>query len=632
MVGSLRRHGSALMMSGASQAVSSLTNFGITLYLLRVMDKEHFGLYGVGFSAVLLLAGMLTESIAVQYVVNQPDQLQERRGAYAMHHAAAVGVIGAMMALLAVAFTLAVRPASEMAFFAVALAVPVVVGATANGLRDLLMRAAFCARREALAAGSSVTAAFGVVAYLAGCAVLGVRMTPAAALGAYAFGQLLGSAHAMVGLALPWRHLRISELKLVFVDAWRGGRWSLLTSVVYSMRAHAHSFIVGPILGMAVLAEVNAARVLVTPAVLAIPPFTQVLMPRLAEQRKRGLRALSRTAMLSTAGLGAIAMLYCTALLVALPWLLPWALGPKYLHVTPLVVAWCVLTLFLALRNGLTVALQAIRSFRGLMLANTAAAIVALTLAATLSQVLGGIAAVYALGSAEVLLCGLLTVMLLTKLRHADGAAPTTGSARSGTAMKLKKLLCLLLYYGVANRFPTQPVPGWRFGYWLRRKLIKQIAAQCGKDVIVKQKANVGSGVELRVGDRAQIGHNCRISRCVTLGNDLVMGPDVVMMATAHAFDDIDVPINQQGALPIRPIVVGNDVWLGTRVIVLPGVHIGDGAIVGAGAVVTKDVPPRAIVGGNPARVIRFRGHPKSHKPCAIPRPAPQAEPAALTE
>lgn len=59
--------------------------------------------------------------------------------------------------------------------------------------------------------------------------------------------------------------------------------------------------------------------------------------------------------------------------------------------------------------------------------------------------------------------------------------------------------------------------------------------------------------------------------------------------------------------LPARNIRLGNDVWIGRRATIMPGIHIGDGAIVGAGAIVTKDVPPYAIVGGNPARLIRYR-------------------------
>lgn len=172
----------------------------------------------------------------------------------------------------------------------------------------------------------------------------------------------------------------------------------------------------------------------------------------------------------------------------------------------------------------------------------------------------------------------------------------------------MTKRIALFIYYAVATHLPTQPMPGYQLGYALRRFLMRYIAESCGPDVIVKQHAYIGSGTGLRLGARAQVGHNSRIGQYVTIGDDVVMGPDVVIMANAHAFDDLDKPINQQGALPIRPIVIGRDVWIGTRAIILPGVTIGDQAIIAAGAVVTKDVEPRAIVGGNPARLIRYRG------------------------
>lgn len=172
----------------------------------------------------------------------------------------------------------------------------------------------------------------------------------------------------------------------------------------------------------------------------------------------------------------------------------------------------------------------------------------------------------------------------------------------------LKHKISLLLYYGLAKHFPTQPMPGYKFGYFFRRLLIKSIAEECGKDVIVKQNAYIGRGVGLKIGDRSQIGHNSRIGQHVTIGDDVLMGPDVVIMANSHAFERLDVPINKQGALAIKPVSIGNDVWIGTRVIILPGVTIGDQAVIAAGAIVTKNVPKGAIVGGNPAKVIRYRG------------------------
>jgi maltose O-acetyltransferase len=86
------------------------------------------------------------------------------------------------------------------------------------------------------------------------------------------------------------------------------------------------------------------------------------------------------------------------------------------------------------------------------------------------------------------------------------------------------------------------------------------------------------------------------------------MGPDVVIMTNTHAFERLDIPINQQGNLPLKPVVIGDDVWIGTRVVILPGINVGDKAVIGANSVVTKDVPSGAIVAGSPARNIRMRG------------------------
>lgn len=174
--------------------------------------------------------------------------------------------------------------------------------------------------------------------------------------------------------------------------------------------------------------------------------------------------------------------------------------------------------------------------------------------------------------------------------------------------MSIKKAIALVAYYGFAQHFPTAPVPGYRIGYLLRRLLLRQLIGKQGESIIVKQHCYIGQGKGLRVGDRSELGQNARIDQHVTIGSDVVMGPDIVIMTNAHAFEKLDVPVRAQGALPNRPVIIGNDVWIGTRVIIMPGVTIGDQAVVGAGSVVTKDIPARAIVVGAPARVLRYRG------------------------
>lgn len=86
-----------------------------------------------------------------------------------------------------------------------------------------------------------------------------------------------------------------------------------------------------------------------------------------------------------------------------------------------------------------------------------------------------------------------------------------------------------------------------------------------------------------------------------------MMAPEVIILSSNHEFKDRSTPMIMQGQRREEPVVICDDVWIGTRAIILPGVKIGSHSIVGAGAVVTKDVPEYSIVGGNPARVIGSR-------------------------
>jgi acetyltransferase-like isoleucine patch superfamily enzyme len=92
----------------------------------------------------------------------------------------------------------------------------------------------------------------------------------------------------------------------------------------------------------------------------------------------------------------------------------------------------------------------------------------------------------------------------------------------------------------------------------------------------------------------------------VTLGDHVYTGSLVQILAVNHVFDDPNVPIMEQG-ITASGIAIDDDVWLAAGVIVLDGVHIGQGSVVGAGAVVTEDLPPYSVAIGSPARVVRDR-------------------------
>jgi galactoside O-acetyltransferase len=85
------------------------------------------------------------------------------------------------------------------------------------------------------------------------------------------------------------------------------------------------------------------------------------------------------------------------------------------------------------------------------------------------------------------------------------------------------------------------------------------------------------------------------------------MGPEVYIYTQNHEFTRIDIPMDQQGWSDEKPVVIEDDVWIGSRVTILGGVTIGRGSIIGASSVVTKSCPPYSIVAGNPAQVVKKR-------------------------
>lgn len=111
------------------------------------------------------------------------------------------------------------------------------------------------------------------------------------------------------------------------------------------------------------------------------------------------------------------------------------------------------------------------------------------------------------------------------------------------------------------------------------------------------------SGAKMKIGDGSYINCNCNI-RCkesITIGEHC---------AISHGFTVMDSDFHKlNGIKSIKPVVIGNNVWIGTRVTVLKGVTIGDGAVIAAGAVVTKDVPANTMVAGVPAKVIKENVH-----------------------
>ncbi|MBX3395775.1 MAG: acyltransferase [Phycisphaerae bacterium] len=129
-----------------------------------------------------------------------------------------------------------------------------------------------------------------------------------------------------------------------------------------------------------------------------------------------------------------------------------------------------------------------------------------------------------------------------------------------------------------------------------------------GRHVTILEGAHFINPGQIEIGDNSGIGYECFLEATgpIRIGSWVRMGPRVSFFTTNHQFGRRDVLIKHQG-YSVGTIEVGDDAWLGANVTILSNVKIGRGAVIGAGSVVTKDIPEYAIAVGNPANVVKYR-------------------------
>ena len=141
----------------------------------------------------------------------------------------------------------------------------------------------------------------------------------------------------------------------------------------------------------------------------------------------------------------------------------------------------------------------------------------------------------------------------------------------------------------------------------LRYLLVRGIFKRCGKNVNVERGAYFQNGFNIEIGDNSGIGINAQIPNDVIIGSNVLMGPDVLIFSGSHQYLSKKLLIREQGVEGPNQVKIEDDVWIGARAIILGGVRIGEGAVIGAGSVVTKDVEPYTVIAGIPAREIKRR-------------------------
>lgn len=136
-----------------------------------------------------------------------------------------------------------------------------------------------------------------------------------------------------------------------------------------------------------------------------------------------------------------------------------------------------------------------------------------------------------------------------------------------------------------------------------RKRLLHELIPNAGNGLWIEPPFYCDYGYNIQTGKNVFFNFNCCILDVmkVTIGSDVFFGPNVQIYTATHPMKAEERKTWLEFA---KPIIIGNDVWVGGGAIICPGVSIGNGSVIGAGAVVTKSVPDNVFVGGNPARII----------------------------
>ena len=171
---------------------------------------------------------------------------------------------------------------------------------------------------------------------------------------------------------------------------------------------------------------------------------------------------------------------------------------------------------------------------------------------------------------------------------------------------KIIRAICYVFYYCFARHLPGSGLPYGPGAKAVRGFFVRGMVDKCGKNINIEHGAFLASGKDIEIGNNSGLGLNCRVTGPLKIGDDVMMAPGVMIFTQNHETSDLSVPMRLQTA-PKFKVEIGNDVWIGANAMILPGITVGNGCIIAAGAVVTHDVPDYAIVGGNPAKIIKYR-------------------------
>ena len=165
-----------------------------------------------------------------------------------------------------------------------------------------------------------------------------------------------------------------------------------------------------------------------------------------------------------------------------------------------------------------------------------------------------------------------------------------------GEGLEEERINCKELLFDYNNTRPSQEAE--------RKELLKKLLGSCGENIWIEPNLLMAYGKNTHIGENFYANFNLVVVDDIEvyIGDNVMIAPNVTITATGHP---VDPDLRKGGAQFSIPVKIGNDVWIGSNVVILPGITVGDNSVIGAGSVVTKDIPSNVVAVGNPCKVLR---------------------------
>lgn len=402
-----------VLHAGSAQAINSLVGFGLQVFLLEKLTKVEFGSWGMLYAFISLVAGLVGAYIGTQLVVSFYEVEKIDRIKILKSASLASALISFLLAIIFIIPLILFYGKSQNE--TLELVFPVVFCVALYGFKDCLIRGGYCNGNEKQISYGAVANLVLFICLMAYFWKSNVNIGLQDALLIYMVMLILPSAILVVCYGFNgW--LAVNPFCMV-KKSWENGKWSLLSSFAYSIRFQSHNYILPIMSGVSALAEVNAARLFISPVMLGVPAIKQVFLPFFLERNGGSFVKNLKACLYLMLILVAVGLLYTFLVFKTLPFFETRFAAGGYENIEMLVFAWCFLLIVILPREILSMLFQSYKKFKLLMLAGILVVILLIPIMIILTKFYSGFGSIASIIISEIVFL-LLLVVMIKKIRY----------------------------------------------------------------------------------------------------------------------------------------------------------------------------------------------------------------------